>query len=70
MRSAKYDYRIRFAQTRSVVGWSLRLGWAYHKAYWQGCWPNTASEWTYQRSKELKNLNKELTKGYNYGKRR
>lgn len=54
MRSSKYDYRDRFAQSRSVIGWSLRLGWAYHKAYWQGCWPEVDFTWLTQRVKELR----------------
>lgn len=53
MNNIKHDYRSRFSQSRSTVGWSLRLGWAYHKAHWQGCWPDTACIWTRQRVQEL-----------------
>ena len=51
----KYDYRERFSETRSVIGWSFRLGYAYHKAYWQESWPESACIWTRQRVLELKN---------------
>jgi len=54
----KYDYRKRFSSSRDTSCWSLRLAWAKHKAYWQGCFGENVCYWTDMRIKELKNVHK------------